>query len=678
MNPKQLALVCLLLCAGIVSAGESSKPMIIHLAGRDISPPLRQMVPAAAPSGVRRLIPNTQLLFPESQNAPLTGQLDPVVQSWLGPASIPTTSANFDGISANGSSPPDTTGDVGPNHYVQAVNTQFAVFSKSGTLLFGPVNTNTLWSGFGGSCEQLNDGDGIVIYDSIADRWIISQFANKPGVEHLECVVVSTSGDPTGSYYRYSFSFPVFNDYPKWGVWPDAYYTAYILRNPDFSIVGGRVCAFNRTKMLSGAAATAQCFDLCAGFTGLLPADLDGITLPPAGTPNFFMNYGVNKLNLWRFHVNWSVPANSSLTGPISIPVAAFTAACKPSRICIPQTGTAQKLDSFSDRLMFRLAYRNFGTHQSLVVNHTVDAGSGISGIRWYEIRNPNGTPVVFQQGTYSPNINHRWMGSATMDKKGDIALGYSVSGNNIRPGIRYTGRLVTDPPGAMPQGEGTIRNGSGSQIGSQRWGDYSHMTIDPTDDCTFWYTTEYLPANGNFNWRTRIASFQFASCNAPACGTTSQLLSNPGFESGKTAWTASPTTIINNINNVYQPRTGNWKAQLNGKSTENTALLHQQITIPSNACTAIFKFYLRVATAETTTTLANDKLRIQVLNSAGQLLSTLAVFSNLNKSSLYVLKSFDLLPFKGTTIRLRFNGTENGSRQTTFLVDDTSLTVTN
>jgi len=671
---KRTLMLCLFLAALPLYAEVSSTRLIIPSDKEDLSPPLREIAPAAGAAGVRRMIPNSEVRYPESQQAPLPGQLDPVIQTWFGPASIPATTQNFDGISASCCIPPDTSGDVGLNHYVQVVNTQFSVFTKSGSLVYGPVNTNTLWSGFGGLCESTNFGDGIVIYDSIANRWIISQFAYQVGGAHLECVAISKTSDPTGSYYRYSFSFPLFNDYPKWGVWPDGYYTTYTLRQPDFSTVEGYACAFDRNRMLSGAPATAQCFSVGANYTALLAADLDGSTLPPAGTPNFLMNLGVNSLNLWRFRINWTTPSASSLTGPFAVPVAAFNNPCKPSRTCVPQTGTTSQLDSFGDRLMFRLGYRNFGSYQSLVANHTVDAGSGITGIRWYEIRNPNGTPSVFQQGTYSPNINFRWMGSIGMDKMGNIGVGYSISGNNIHPGIRYAGRLVGDPPGTLSQGEGIIRNGSGSQS-SSRWGDYSQMTIDPTDECAFWYTTEYLSADGSFNWHTRIASFRFPNC-AP-CTATSQLLANPGFESGSINWTASPATIINNTNGAYPPHSGNWKAQLNGKGTANTATLYQAVAIPSNACTANFTFWLRIATAETTTTVANDTLKIQVLDSAGKLLADLAVFSNLNKSNTYSQKSFSLLPYKGQTIRLRFLGSENGSRQTTFLVDDTAARMT-
>jgi len=270
--------------------------------------------------------------------------------------------------------------------------------------------------------------------------------------------------------------------------------------------------------MRSGAAATQVCFQLSTSFGGLLPSDLDGSTAPPAGSPNFFLNFGTNSLNLWKFHVNFVTPASSTFTGPTNIPVAAFTVPCSGGGACIPQPGTNQTLDSLGDRLMYRLAYRNRGGVESLVVNHSVAVGTNkknrITSVRWYELRSPNGTPTVFQQGTLSTVDGiHRWMGSIAMDKVGDMALGYSASSSSILPSIRYTGRIPTDPLGQM-QTENIIQNGGGSQTGGlNRWGDYSSIGIDPVDDCTFWYTTEYLKSSGSFNWSTRIASFKFPGC---------------------------------------------------------------------------------------------------------------------------------------------------------------------
>jgi len=241
------------------------------------------------------------------------------------------------------------------------------------------------------------------------------------------------------------------------------------------------------------------------------------LTGPTAGTPNYVLNFGTNKLNLWKFHVDFTTPANSTLTGPTAISVAAFTAACG-GGTCIPQPGTNNKLDSLADRLMNRLVYRNLGTSESLLVNHSVKISgnkrSEVDGVRWYELRLTGGNASVYQQGTFSPDSNSRWMGSIAMDKNGNIAMGYSVSSGSVKPGIRYTGRAPGDTLGNM-QSEATVITGNGVQTGSlHRWGDYSSMSVDPSDDCTFWYTTQYIPANGSFNWNTRINSFKMAGCN--------------------------------------------------------------------------------------------------------------------------------------------------------------------
>ena len=415
--------------------------------------------------------------------------------------------------------PPDTTGAVGATQYVQWVNSSFAVFDKStGAVVYGPVAGNTLFTGFGGACETSNDGDPVVQYDKLANRWVMMQFAVPTGGPYFQCVAVSKTSDATGAYDRYSFPYTGFNDYPKAGVWPDAYYVTYNIFNGN-SFGGARVCAMDRASMLAGLAATQQCFQLSTSYGGLLPADLDGTIAPAAGTPNYVMNMGTNKLNLWKFSVNWATPANSTFTGPTAIPVSAFAAACG-GGTCIPQAGTSRTLDSLADRLMYRLAYRKFADgHEALVVNHAVSIGTSpnkknnYSGTRWYEVRNPGGTPTVFQQSTYAPDNTHRWMGSIAMDKQGNIALGYSASSSAIKPAIRFATRLAADAVNTLSN-ETVIVQGTGAQTGTlSRWGDYSHMSVDPVDDCTFWYTNEYIKADGTFNWSTRIASFKINGC---------------------------------------------------------------------------------------------------------------------------------------------------------------------
>ncbi len=496
----------------------------------DVSPPLRGMSSASPGAESHREKPLR--IFPGSASS--NTQADPVLQAGpAGPAVATTPKLNFAGV-GNGdygfspnAAPPDTNGAVGATQYVQWVNESFAVFDKStGVIVAGfPKAGNTLWAGFGGGCETNNDGDPIVQYDKSAGRWILTQFSVST-TPYLQCVAVSTTSDATGSYNRYSFSYGNgFNDYPKLGVWPDGYYITFNIFNNGQTFAGSKVCAYDRTSMLTGAPATQQCFQLSTAYGGVLPSDLDGSISPPVGSPNYMVNFGSNSLNLWKFKVDWSNTANTKLTGPTAIGVAAFNTACSGGGTCIPQPNTSQKLDSLGDRLMYRLAYRHFSDgHEALVVNHAVSVGTNkrnnVTSVRWYELRNPSGntmaagTPTVFQQGTLNASDGtHRWMGSIGMDKAGDVALGYSASSSNVYPSIRYTGRVPGDALNTM-QGETAIQVGGGSQLTNlSRWGDYSAMTVDPVDDCTFWFTSEYLKSSGTFNWSTKIASFKFPGC---------------------------------------------------------------------------------------------------------------------------------------------------------------------
>lgn len=521
----------LLLGALLIHAQDEHGPVeVANAVQQDVSPPLKGMQAFAPGSEHKRDKP----LHPIPQKDISNNAPDGAVQSTVTGQTTSAGGLNFAGVGAGDYgfsveyAPPDTNGAVGATQYVQWVNAAFAVFDKAtGTIAPGfPKAGNAPWSGFGGGCEANNDGDPVVQYDKAAQRWILTQFSVST-VPYLQCVAVSTTSDATGTYNRYAFSYGnvQFNDYPKLSVWPDAYYVTYNIFNNGSSFAGSKVCAFDRTKMIAGQAATQQCVQLSSNYGGLLPADLDGSTAPPANTPGLFLNFGTNSLNLWRYHVDFAAPANSNLSSPVSIPVAAFTPACSGGGACIPQPGTSQVLDSLADRLMYRLAYRHFSDHESLVVNHAVSVGSNkrnsVTSVRWYELRNAanktiaSATPVVYQQGTLIAGDGiHRWMGSIAMDKAGDIALGYSASSSSVFPSIRYVGRVPTDPLGTM-ESESIITNGHGSQLKNlDRWGDYSAMTVDPVDDCTFWYTNEYLKSNGTFNWSTQIASFKFPGCN--------------------------------------------------------------------------------------------------------------------------------------------------------------------
>jgi hypothetical protein len=447
---------------------------------------------------------------------------DTVVQSTASLAAMPSTSLNFNGIAFPGVScncaPPDTNGEVGATQYVQVVNEGFQVWNKStGASVYGPYGISTLWGGFGGVCETSGSGDPVVLYDQVANRWLISQFAGA-SVPTDECIAISQTSDATGAWYRYDFHLGSnFYDYPHLSVWPDGYYMSMNVFNSSGTLfLGPQAFVFDRTRMLAGQSATFQTpGNMGSSREAILPADLDGSTLPPANAPATFVEWpSTLTYRTYHYHVDWVTPGSSTFALFGSPAAAGFTALCQTTRACVPQLGSTSNLDALADRLMFRLAYRNFGDHESVVGNYTVSSG-GVAGIRWFELRNVTNGPVsVYQQSTYQPDSTWRWMGSIAMDQAGDIALGFSASSSSIYPQLRYAGRLAGDPLNTLAQGEATLFAGTGSQTGtSNRWGDYSDITVDPVDDCTFWFTSEYYSTTTSFNWRTRIAAFTMPGC---------------------------------------------------------------------------------------------------------------------------------------------------------------------
>ncbi len=525
MKGRPVTLVLLLLFAlPTFSNASGGGPDVIKSSRHDTSPPLSQLAHAFSLSNK----PDTPSATARPTRPEITSQsTDPVAQALQSPLAGVTSGLNFDGQSAADNRavlgfafvPPDTNGAVGDTQFVQMVNVTVAVYSKdSGELQMGPAPIHTLWTGFGGPCENAGDGgDPIVLYDHIAGRWLISQLQyNSTFTANEQCVAISTTSDATGTYNRYEFDFGAnFPDYPKFSVWPDAYYNT-INVFPARGFAGAAACAFDRSAMLSGAPASVICFQQPPSVASLLPADLDG-PAPPRGEPDFFMSLADSThLNLFQFHVDFDTPGNSTFTGPTLIEVAPYSEICARSvtLACIPEPPPGEKVDGIGDRLMFRLAYRNFGDHESLVVNHTVKGGA-LAGVRWYEIRSPQTAPFVFQQGTVvDPDVNF-WMGSIAMDKAGNIALGFSASSRNLFPSVYVVGRTPSDALGAM-SGPMVLVEGTGAQFNSfRRWGDYSSMAIDPANDCAFWYTQEYYATTGSFNWSTRVGSFTFDSCKS-------------------------------------------------------------------------------------------------------------------------------------------------------------------
>ena len=528
-NPSFLALCgCSVLSVTSAFALGPNRMQVTPSYHNDVSRPLRELAATDRPfarqereAAENPKIPNSHVDSPDQvvEKGSLLRLLAP---------SIPAPILNFDGIPFPGvgcsCAPPDTNGEVGATQYVQMVNEGYQVFDKAtGNSVLGPNSITSLWSGFGGACETGGFGDPVVLYDQLANRWVISQFASATGGSPItdECVAVSTTSNATGTYNRYGFHLGSnFFDYPHLSVWPNAYYMSMnVFNSSGTAYLGPQPFAFNRTAMLAGAPSSfiSPVGPLGGSVAPFLPADLDGSTLPPTGAPNTFVGFpGGGQYTTYHFHVDFATPSNSTFTTFATPAAAGFTSLCPTTRSCVPEAGVKGRnnnLDGIGDRLMFRLAYRNFGDHESLVGNFTVSAG-GVAGIRWFELRGVTAGPVtVFQESTYQPDTTWRWMGSAAMDGQGNLAIGFSASSSSINPQIRYAGRLATDPVNTLGQGEAHLFDGTGSQTGtSNRWGDYSALTVDPTDDTTFWYTNEYYANTTTFNWRTRIGSFKLAT----------------------------------------------------------------------------------------------------------------------------------------------------------------------
>ncbi|MBP7686751.1 MAG: DUF11 domain-containing protein [Thermoflexales bacterium] len=510
------------------------------------------------------------------QNGPASYQIDSRLQTKPGALdSLGSPIANFAGMGiteAGGFLPPDTQGDIGydsssgKRYYFQWVNVTYKVWDVTNpaapSVVISTTQGNALWAAAlpGSECALRNHGDPITLFDEQAGRWMISQFAlgaSYSGPFH-QCIAVSQTANPTGAWNVYDFPYrnatTYLNDYPHFGVWPDATYNAYYMTVHQFNAsgtawLGQAAAAYDRAKILAGdPTAQAVYFDLYSvnsNFGGMLPADLDG-TPPPTGTPGLFFEVddntagmGADALRVWELRPNWTIPAASTfgISGQpnYTVTVASFNlppCTATGTRTCIPQPGTTQKLDVIGDRLMYRAAFRTVGSTQSVMLNHTVWAdGTDRVGVRWYEARrNPaDGSWSIYQQGTYAPaDGQYRWMGSIAMDVSGNIALGYSASSSTVSSTIRYAGRVVSDSLNTLPQTEITLVTSLGSQTHTAaRWGDYSMMGVDPADGCTFWYTQEYHGATASSAWQTRIGSFKFSECTLGSTGNLSGTVRN-------------------------------------------------------------------------------------------------------------------------------------------------------
>jgi hypothetical protein len=449
--------------------------------------------------------------------------------------------ASFDGLGvgfrgpdgdATFRNPSDNSLAVGPNHVFQIVNSSFAIFTKKGAMydttgrvLRGPVTTNTIFRGLGGRCEPRTNGDAVVRYDQLAQRWLVvmpifRRDSSDRATPYSMCYAVSATADPMGAYHLYEFKRRLFPDYPRPAVWPDGY---YVPTSTGDDVIEKHACVVDRARMLKGEPATEQCV-IIPGVNFLNNADIDGFGVPPAGAPNLMFAAGGSQLNkdfdddgiyVWKIHVDWTDTTKTSLTGPVKIPVAPYHYLCDGQLTnCVPQPDTNVRLDAQGDKIMNRVVYRRIGNHESIVALHSVNTTAGGGGVRWYEFRlDGNRDPQLYQQGTYAPDSLYRWMPSMGMDRQGNIGIGYSFGGTPHYPGQRFAARMANDPKGQLTLREAILAEGEASQGGRNRWEDYTTLAMDPSDDCTFWYVGDYYK-RGALNYSTRIGAFRVPGCN--------------------------------------------------------------------------------------------------------------------------------------------------------------------
>ena len=579
-----------------VSGQQTRHMTTVHRAvGRDISQPLPEQI------GTEEAVQHERAYMIQQNPAPAAPIVAPVITSPPGAAIVEQKSQgtrpaaalveSFDGLGAgfegpHGTAtlrnPSDNSLAAGPNHIFQIVNTRMAIFTKkgkqfavSGKALYGPVPTNTIFKGFGGACEAMNNGDAVVRYDQLADRWLVvmptfrreavrpdqpkpgrsgdpaqvsvpgntgqpgppvrlfsppAQLAqppqprgqtSQPGPQgpYSMCYAVSTGSDPFGPYYRYEFLRPLFPDYPRPAIWRDGY---YIPTSTGDEVIQKHACVADREKMLKGEPATEQCV-IIDGVNFLNNADIDGKHLPPAGAPNIMMAAGGAQLKkimeddgifAWKFHIDWKNPSNTKVTGPEKIAVAPYHYLCDGQLTnCVPQPGTDRRLDAQGDKIMSRLVYRRIGDRESVVAVHSINTSAGSGGVRWYEFRIDKDRSVkLHQQGTYAPDGFYRWMASPAIDRLGNIGIGYSFGGTPNFVGQRFAGRRAGDPLGQLTLKETVLAEGEGAQ-NVMRWEDYTETAVDPSDDCTIWYVGDYIK-NGATSYSSRIGAFRMPGCN--------------------------------------------------------------------------------------------------------------------------------------------------------------------
>ncbi|MEO7935891.1 MAG: hypothetical protein ABIR27_06510 [Dokdonella sp.] len=541
------------MCSAHAADSNVNNVIVTQSVRHDVSAPMRDIIrdlPVERSAGTSEepfQIPN-KFLKP-SNRAVSTEQAEmryPGIQKMPAGNPAPAVSLAFEALdvtqACGGCMPPDTNGDVGDNEYIQWVNSQWAVYNKTtGVKISGPTNGNSFWAGFGGKCQTTNAGDPLVVFDQTAHRWVMSQFVTS--VPYAQCFAVSTTSDPLGTYNRYEFQWTSpnrFGDYGKLGIWTDegGSQDAYLLTTHDFtstsasgSFTGASFMAFDRAAMLAGAA-TAKLVRF-TGFDayGVEPFNLIGTVKAPANACPAFVHFdeSTSEYLFWNLCLNWTTPASSTIS---SLPERVAGKPFVPYSNEVPQLDSTNGLDPFGTHIQYHAQVRAFPAGapypMSLVVNHSVKGDVEQSSINWvnFTLGNGGAAPAVptalnktlADEGVYAPDQNNRWMGGIAIDKSGNIGVGYSVSSETMHPQIRVTGRQLSDPAGILLDEQSCtdgIANGSQTST-NNRWGDYSEMSVDPSDQCTFYFTTEYYPTTTTGGWHTRVCSFKFPNCGTP------------------------------------------------------------------------------------------------------------------------------------------------------------------
>ena len=511
-----------------------------------------------------------QTTFGTKPPARLVASFDGLGVGFVGPQGTATTRNPSDNTLAVG---PDHIVQI-VNTRMAIFTKKGKTFDTTGKVLYGPGETRNVFKGFGGGCEARNNGDAVARYDQLADRWLIvmpiftrlpvrldapppgksgepakesvrgrpgqpgaaarihepppdTTSAQRPAGQrpppdsgvYAMCYALSVGSDPFGPYYRYEFVRPLFPDYPRPAIWPDGY---YVPTSTGDEVIQKHACVVDRARMLDGKDATEQCV-IIDDVNFLNNADLDGKQLPPRGAPNIMMATGGTQLRkimeddgiyVWAFHVDWTDPSKTRVTGPKKIRVAPYRYLCDGQLTnCVPQPGVDRRLDAQGDKIMARLVYRRIGNRESIVAVHSVNTAAGGGGVRWYEFRVDGRRNVsLHQQGTYAPEGFYRWMASPAIDARGNIGIGYSFGGTPHFAGQRFAGREANDVKGQLTLGETILVEGEGAQTTTLRWEDYTQTAVDPSDDCTIWYVGDYLKKDA-VNYSTRIGAFRMPGC---------------------------------------------------------------------------------------------------------------------------------------------------------------------